>query len=169
MKINQEITALTVRVISNDGAQLGIMSIEQAIKLASDAGLDLVEISATSDPIVCRILDYKKHIFSKKQVSHKQKRTQLKEIQLGLTIGEADYQVKRKKAEGFLQQGHIIKVSLQFKGREIVYSQRAIEIFARLENDLKEYGSVESEPSLNGKQMIMIIKKRGQNAKAKNT
>jgi len=169
LKINHAIESENIRLIDVNGNQMGIVSFKEGLMIAQQLGLDLVEISPDSQPPVCRILDYKKYLFSKKQSIPKAKKTQLKELQISLRIGEADYQVKKRQTEEFLKQGHMVKIFLQFRGREITFVDKGHEIMKRLEQDLLECGVVENPPSLQGKQMIMLLRKRGQNAKVKNT
>ncbi len=159
--INENIAAREVRLIGADGEQIGIVSIDEALKAAEEAHLDLVEISAEATPPVCRIMDYGKHLFEKKkqqaQARKNQKQVQIKEIKFrpGTDIG--DYQVKLRNLIRFLEDGDKAKVSLRFRGREMAHQDLGMELLNRIEADLAEYGTVEQRPKLEGRQLMMVI------------
>jgi translation initiation factor IF-3 len=150
-----------VRVINQDGKQLGIVSIEKALQVADEVRLDLVEIAPNSEPPVCRIMDYGKFRFeeSKKlqQAKKKQKQTQVKEIKFrpGTDIG--DYRIKLRKLIEFLEEGDRVKVTLRFRGREMAHQELGLELLNRVREDLKEYGVVEQEPRREGRVMVMVM------------
>jgi translation initiation factor IF-3 len=150
-----------VRVINQDGEQLGIVSIEKALQAADEVRLDLVEIAPNSEPPVCRIMDYGKFRFeeSKKlqQAKKKQKQTQVKEIKFrpGTDIG--DYRIKLRKLIEFLEEGDRVKVTLRFRGREMAHQELGLELLNRVREDLKEYGVVEQEPRREGRVMVMVM------------
>ncbi len=161
LRINDQIDASQVRLIAADGEQLGIMPTTEALKVASGADLDLVEIAAKSEPPVCRIMDYGKHQFeqSKQKAAAKknQKRIQVKEVKLrpGTDIG--DYNIKLRNLKKFLEAGNKAKVTLRFRGREMAHQELGVEIMRRVKTDLDEWAVVESEPSLEGRQMVMVL------------
>jgi translation initiation factor IF-3 len=158
---NDEIDAREVRVINAEGEQVGVMPLEDAIRLASDDALDLVEVSPNAEPPVCRIMDFGKYQFeqSKKaqQSKRKQKQVHVKEIKFRPGTEEGDYQVKLRKLVQFLENGDKTKVTLRFRGREMAHQELGANLLARVRNDLEEYGSVEQMPQMEGRQMVMVI------------
>ena len=158
---NDEIEASTVRVIRSDGEQAGVMNIAAAISMAADEGLDLVEVSPTADPPVCRIMDFGKYLFeqNKKNQSarRKQKQVHVKEIKFRPGTDEGDYQIKLKKLVQFLEHGDKTKVTLRFRGREMAHKDLGAKLLKRVRDDLEEYGSVEQMPQMEGRQMVMVI------------
>jgi len=159
--VNDRILAPEVRVIDENGEQVGILPIEEALERAAEAELDLVEISPNAEPPVCRIMDYGKFMFeqNKKQQSakKKQKQVQVKEIKFrpGTDIG--DYRVKLRNLIRFLQDGDRVKVTLRFRGREMAHQELGRELLERVKNDLAEYGTVEQFPKMEGRQMVMVL------------
>jgi len=164
--INDQITADPVRLVGADGAQVGVVPLREAVAAAEAAGLDLVLI-ADSDPVVCKVMDYGKHVFeSKKQKSaqrKKQKRTQVKEIKFRPGTEEGDYQVKLRNLVRFLENGDKAKVTLRFRGREMAHQELGMELLKRVENDLAELGSVEQFPKMEGRQLTMVIAPKKKN------
>ena len=150
-----------MRVLGADGEQAGVLTIEQALELAAEAGLDLVEIAPQSEPPVCRVMDYGKFVFetNKKQsvARKKQKQVQVKEIKFrpGTDIG--DYQVKLRNLIRFLEDGDRVKVTLRFRGREMAHQELGVELLERVKLDLEEYGVVEQFPRMEGRQMVMVL------------
>ncbi|PKP31461.1 MAG: translation initiation factor IF-3 [Bacteroidetes bacterium HGW-Bacteroidetes-16] len=159
-RINQRITAAVVRLVG-DNVESGIFPLRDALNLAEEQALDLVEISASASPPVCRIMDYKKFLFEqkKKQKEMKAKTAKviIKEIRLGPNTDEHDFNFKLKHAENFLKEGAKVKVDVFFKGRSIIYKDKGEYILLRFAQELEEYGKVESLPKLEGKRMIMIL------------
>ncbi|AHY42687.1 translation initiation factor IF-3 [Stutzerimonas decontaminans] len=159
--INENISAREVRLIGADGEQIGIVSIDEALQVAEEAKLDLVEISADANPPVCRIMDYGKHLFEKKKqvaaAKKNQKQIQVKEVKFRPGTEEGDYQVKLRNLVRFLSDGDRAKVSLRFRGREMAHQELGMELLKRVETDLAEYGSVEQHPKMEGRQLIMVI------------
>lgn len=153
-----------MRLIGADGEQAGIVSIEEALKIASEASLDLVEIAPDGEPPVCKLMDYGKHIFeAKKQQAaqrKKQKQTQLKEMKFRPGTDEADYQIKLRNLRRFLEQGDKAKVTLRYRGREMAHQELGIEMLKRIEQDLEELGAVEQFPKMEGRQLTMVIAPR---------
>lgn len=159
--INDEITAREVRLILADGKQLGIVPIEDALKEAEIAGLDLVQMAAEADPVVCKIMDFGKEAFERKkrdrEARKKQKRTQVKEIKFRPGTEEGDYQVKLRNLVRFLEGGDKTKVTLRFRGREMAHQEIGMELLKRVEEDLTDYGEVEQRPKMEGRQLTMVI------------
>ncbi len=160
-RVNRDITAPQVRLLDEEGEQLGVFPIREAQFKAREAGLDLVEVSPNAVPPVCRIMDYGKYIFQKnkqKAVAKKnQKQMQIKEIKLRPGTEEADYQVKLKKLISFLEEGDKAKITIRFRGREMTHQELGMEVLVRLEKDLELYGVVEQKPKLEGRQMMMLL------------
>jgi translation initiation factor IF-3 len=158
---NDEITADRVRLIGADGSQVGIVPISDARAQAEAAGMDLVLIADQSDPVVCKIMDYGKHIFeAKKQKAaqkKRQKRTQVKEMKFRPGTEEGDYQVKLRNLVRFLENGDKAKVTLRYRGREMAHQEIGMELLKRVEADLAELGTVEQFPKMEGRQLTMVI------------
>lgn len=161
LRINGEIDAPQVRLIGEDGVQLGIVSLREALLKAEDAELDLVEIAPQAQPPVCKIMDYGKFKYQEQKKQHeaklKQKQIQVKEIKFRPRTDEADYQVKLKNLVRFLTEGDKTKVTLRFRGREMAHQEFGVQLLKRIEEDLMEYGSVEQFPKLEGRQMVMVL------------
>jgi translation initiation factor IF-3 len=161
LKINREIRAASVRVINMDGEQLGVITLTEALAEAAKAGLDLVEVSPTAAPPVCRIMDYGKFRYqqSKKvQVSKKSQTViQVKEIRLRPKTEEHDLEVKIKHIRKFLDQHNKVKISMMFRGREIAYTDIGRKIMEDLKNTLADGCVIDQQPKLEGRSMIMII------------
>jgi translation initiation factor IF-3 len=150
-----------VRLINTEGEQAGLVSSEEALRMAEGEGVDLVEISPNADPPVCRMMDYGKFRYQdskRKAVARKkQKHVQVKEVKFrpGTDIG--DYQVKLRNLIKFLENGDRTKVTLRFRGREMAHQELGRDLLVRVEQDLKEYGTVEQYPKMEGRQMVMVI------------
>jgi translation initiation factor IF-3 len=159
--VNAEIRISPVRLVGAEGEKIGVLSLIDALKMAEGLQLDLVEISPQADPPVCRIMDYGKFVFRQKkqkaQAQKKQKKIQVKEIKIRSTTEEGDYQVKLKSLVRFLESGDKAKVSLRFRGREVMHQDLGMQMMNRLLNDLSFYGSVEQAPKLEGRQIVMVI------------
>ncbi|NNJ98736.1 MAG: translation initiation factor IF-3 [Gammaproteobacteria bacterium] len=159
--LNEEIRYPEIRVISDDGEQLGIMSSADALGRAQEVGLDLVEVSPNANPPVCRIMDFGKFRFesSKKQQASKkkQKRTQIKEIKFRPRTEEGDYQVKLKKLRNFLEKGDKTKVTMRYRGREFAHQELGMDLLKRVEADLEDIANVEQMPNMEGRQMVMLL------------
>ncbi|MEM7017040.1 MAG: translation initiation factor IF-3 [Pseudomonadota bacterium] len=160
-RLNEAITVSEVRLIDEEGEQVGILSIEEARDKALEAGLDLVEISPTAKPPVCRIMDFGKFKFEqnkKRQAAKKkQKQIQVKEVKFRPGTDEGDYQVKLRNLVRFLEDGDKAKVTMRFRGREMAHQELGQQLLKRIEGDLEEYGAVEQFPKMEGRQMVMII------------
>ncbi|WP_348541311.1 translation initiation factor IF-3 [Vibrio sp. B1FLJ16] len=151
-----------VRLTGADGESVGVVSIQEAIAAAEEAGMDLVEISPNAEPPVCRVMDYGKFLFEKskaaKEQKKKQKQIQIKEIKFrpGTDIG--DYQVKLRNLTGFLEDGNKVKVTIRFRGREMAHQEIGVDVLNRLKEDTAEFAVVESFPTrIEGRQMIMVL------------
>lgn len=158
---------MTVRLIDAEGKQKGIIPTKKAREMALAANLDLVEISASGSPPVCKIMSLGKHLFEltkKKSMAKKnQKNSQVREVKFRPNTDEGDYRVKLKKIEEFITNGDKVKVSVRFKGREVVYQELGREVVDRICKDLADKVIVEQEASMEGRQLIMIIGKRKKN------
>jgi len=161
VKRNEEIIAPEVRVIGVDGEQLGVLAIEVARQNAYDLSLDLVEVSPNVEPPVCRIMDFGKYLFeqNKKAQSAKKKQKQIhvKEVKFRPGTDEGDYQVKMRNLTKFLSSGDKAKVTLRFRGREMAHKELGAQLLERVKKDLEEIGTVEQNPQLEGRQMVMVI------------
>lgn len=165
MRRNELIRAREVRVIGSEGDQLGIMPRNDAIELAREAGLDLVEVAATSDPPVCRIMDYGKFKYEqqKKKADAKKRQSviQIKEIKVRPKTDDHDYETKLRHVRRFLEDGDRCKVTVFFRGREIVHKDRGLAILERMVQDLADVAKMEQEPRAEGRtlQMLLVPKK----------
>nr|WP_269140041.1 translation initiation factor IF-3 [Aminipila luticellarii] len=159
--INEEIRDKELRVIDNDGTQLGIMSLEDALALANEKKLDLVNISPNANPPVCKILDYGKYRYElqkrEKEAKKKQKVTSVKEIRLSTFIEVHDIQVKANTAIKFLKDGDRVKVSLRFKGREKDYANKGLDVMKLFAESVASVGTIEKKPEFEGRSLIMIV------------
>ena len=159
--LNEDIRVPNVRLIGADGSQVGIVARDDALAEAKKASLDLVLISPDAEPPVCKIMDYGKHVFEQKKVKaaqkKKQKQTQVKEMKFRPGTEEGDYAVKLRNLVRFLEEGDKAKVSLRFRGREVVHPEIGMNLMQRIEDDLADYGTVESPPKFEGRQVIMVL------------
>jgi translation initiation factor IF-3 len=170
--LNQQISAQTVRLVGSDGSQHGIVSLREALDAAAEAGLDLAEIAPNAQPPVVKILDWGKYRYEQtKQLAKSkkhQKQVEVKQVRLGLKIGEHDLQVKLARAAKFLDQGHKVKISLLFRGREITRPELGRAILDRVMNQLEEIAAQEQAPQLSGRDLNMIVGPK-KDAKAKDS
>lgn len=148
-------------MVGEDGEQLGIVSVRQALAMAEEAGLDLVEIAPTAKPPVCKVMDYGKFKYQEAKKAHeaklKQKQIQVKEVKFRPGTDEGDYQIKLRNLIRFLQDGDKTKITLRFRGREMAHQEFGVRLLERIKADLDEYGVVEQFPKLEGRQMIMVL------------
>ena len=156
------IKANEVMLIDNNGEKQGIVTMNDALEAANKASLDLVQVSSPdSEPVVCKLLDYGKHLFDKKKnISSSKVRTKrntTKEIKFRPSTDVGDYNIKLKKIKSFILDGDKTKISVRFRGREILNSDMGIIILQRLENDLKDIAQVDQMPSLEGRQLLMVL------------
>jgi len=163
-RINDEITSPTVRLIDQNGQNVGTVAIERALALAAEVGFDLVEISPNAEPPVCRLLDYGRYKYEAQKKAadarKKQKVIDIKEIKLRPGIDEADYQVKLRSIMRFLNDGDKVKVTMRFRGREMVHQEIGINVLKRVEDDLAAIAKVEQTARLEGRQMTMVVTHR---------
>lgn len=160
-RINDRIQSENVRLIAEDGEQLGVMSLSEALERAGEVGLDLVEMVPHPETSVCRIMDYGKHKFetSKKQqaAKKKQKQVQVKEIKFRPGTEAGDYQVKLRNLRRFLEDGDRGKVTLRFRGREMAHQELGLKLLQRVEADLQDLAVVEQHPRMEGRTMVMML------------
>ena len=160
-KANERIKALDVQVIGSEGNNLGVMQLKQAIQLAKDEGLDLIEISPNANPPVCKIMDMGKYKYDLQKKANlakkKQKVVSLKEIKLRPVTEIHDYNFKIKNAKKFISKGDKVKFTVKFKGREMQHVELGKDLMQRIITDTKDIGKVETHPKFEGRQMIMII------------
>lgn len=158
---NEEITVPRVRVIDAEGRQIGVVSRAEALEMADAAQLDLVEVSPTADPPVCRIMDFGKYLFEQNKKAHaakrKQKQIQIKEVKFRPGTEEGDYQVKLRNLIRFLEEGDKAKVVMRFRGREMAHQEVGRELLQRVQQDLSGIATVEQNPSMEGRQMVMMF------------
>lgn len=160
-RINEEIRAHEVRLIGDDGSQLGVVSANEARRMSEEAGMDLVEISPDAEPPVCRIMNFGKYVFQQRKrkaaAKKKQKLVQIKEIKFRPGTEEADYQVKLRNMLRFLEQGDKAKITVRFRGREMAHAELGMQLMERLISDVAEFGVVEQRAKLEGRQMVMVV------------
>lgn len=161
LNINDEIRATHVRLVGDNIAEPGVYSIAQAMKMADEMELDLVEITAKADPPVCKILDYQKYLYQQKKKAKEMKQNStkivIKEIRFGPNTDEHDFQFKLKHAQEFLNEGSKVKASVFFRGRSIQFADQGEKLLLRFAVELEEFGRAEHMPQLEGKRMIMMI------------
>jgi translation initiation factor IF-3 len=153
-----------VQLIDQDGQNRGAMPFFDALKIAEEAGLDLVEISPNSNPPVCKILDYGKFRFNEQkkasEARKKQKTVEVKEIKLRPGIDDHDYMVKMKAMRGFFEEGNKVKITLRFRGREMAHTDIGMKVLDRVRTDVAELAKVEMEPNFEGRQVTMVLAPR---------
>lgn len=163
-KINQHIKHKVIRIVGED-IESGIVSIEEALKLCNEMGLDLVEISPNATPPVCKVIDFQKFLYQQKkkqkEIKAKTSKVVVKEIRFGPHTDEHDYNFKLKHAIKFLEEGARVKAYVFFKGRSILYKEQGEIVLERFIADLEDYGKLEMTPKLEGKRMIIIIAPKG--------
>ncbi len=161
LMINEEIRDREVRLVGDDGEQLGVMPLAQAIALADEKSLDLVKIAPQAKPPVCKLMDYGKYRFEQskreREIRKNQKIITLKEVRLSATIEDHDVDVKYKNAVKFLQEGDKVKVTIRFRGRQITHSEIGLEVMKDFAERIKDVGVVERRPLIEGRNMIMIV------------
>jgi translation initiation factor IF-3 len=166
-RINREITAPEVRLVAENGDQLGIQPVGEALRLAEEQNVDLVEIAPLAVPPVCKLMDYGKFRYREQKKAHeaklKQKQIQVKEIKFRPGTDEGDYKIKLGKLVQFLEEGDKAKVTLRFRGREMAHQEFGVRLLERVRKDLDAIGLVEQFPKLEGRQMVMVLapKKKG--------
>ena len=160
-RYNNLITAEKVRVIDDDGENLGVMYTREAIAQAAEVGLDLVEVSPNADPPVCKFLDigkFKYEAQKKANLARKSQKTQeIKEIKMRPNIDDHDYMVKMKKVAEFIEEGDKVKITLRFRGRELAHQQLGMILLQRVQADTTETAKIEAHPRMEGRQMLMVL------------
>ncbi|HSX46787.1 MAG TPA: translation initiation factor IF-3 [Patescibacteria group bacterium] len=170
--MNHQIRAPRLRVIDEEGQQLGVLSRQEAIEMATNRELDLVEISPNADPPVAKIVDWGKYNYQRTKQLQKQKRNaknpELKQMRFGLKIGDHDLDVKLRKVTGFLEEGHKVKITIFYRGREMAHRDIGFKLADRVIERYAETVVVEQQPQLNGKQLIFVLRSSG-HAKTKDS
>ncbi|MPV86783.1 translation initiation factor IF-3 [Ostreibacterium oceani] len=160
-RINEAIKDASVRLIDENGEQLGVVPIADALSRAESVELDLVEIAANKDGVICKIMDYGKYRYElqkkKAEAKKKQKQIQVKEVKFRPGTDVGDYQVKLRNLIRFLEDGDKVKITIRFRGREMAHQELGAELLKRLESDLAEYGATEQKADMQGRQMTMVM------------
>ncbi len=161
LRKNKEIRASQIRLIDENGENIGVISLSQALSMADNAGLDLVEISPNLEPPVCKIMDYGRFKFEKQKKKQEAKKnqviTKLKELTFGPSIEGEGYEVKLKAAQKFLEHGDKVKLTVRFKGRDLQFKQKGYDLLQKFKADLQGNFKIEKEPLMEGKKLSMII------------
>jgi translation initiation factor IF-3 len=159
--VNDRIRAPQVRLVGADGAQIGIVSVDDALRRARELDLDLVEVAPMAQPPVCRIMDYGKYKYDRdvrqKEARKKQSRVEVKEIKMRPKIDPHDYGTKKGHVERFLRSGARVKVTIMFRGREMAHTELGRRLLDRLTEDLRELATVDAYPKLDGRNMVMVL------------
>ncbi|MGB4100601.1 MAG: translation initiation factor IF-3 [Alphaproteobacteria bacterium] len=160
-RVNREITAKQIRLIDDAGEMRGVMTPREAMILAEEAGLDLVEVSPNAEPPVCKIIDYGKYKYEAQkkaaEARKKQKVIEIKEIKLRPTIDDHDFDIKMRNAKSFLEEGDKVKITMRFRGREMAHQEVAHAVLAKVRAILEPLGKIEQHPKFEGKQITMVI------------
>jgi len=160
-RVNEQIEAEKVRVVNADGEMVGVITKEEGIEIAFEAGLDLVEVSPNADPPVCKVLDYGKYKYEAQKKANearkKQKVIDVKEIKMRPGIDEHDYQVKMRSVRRFLDEGDKVKMTIRFRGREMAHQELGMKVLDRVREDVDELAKVEQFPKSEGRLMTMVI------------
>ncbi len=163
-RTNEAINSEKIQLINAEGDNIGVVAVEEAIALAMEAGLDLVEIAPNSDPPVCKILDYGKYKYQAQkkaaEARKKQRTVEVKEIKMRPNIDVHDYEVKMRSMVRFFEEGDKVKVTLRFRGREMAHQDLGMQLLNRVRQDTVDLAKVELEPKLEGRQMIMVLAPR---------
>lgn len=163
-RVNEEIRAREVQLIDKDGSNRGAVPLSQALQVAAEAGLDLVEIAPNATPPVCKILDFGKFKYQEQkkaaEARKKQKIVEIKEIKLRPMIDDHDYDVKMRSMRRFFEEGDKVKVTLRFRGREMAHQELGTQLLERVKGDISALAKVEQEPKFEGRQMVMVLAPR---------
>ena len=164
VRINEKIRADSVRLIGPDGEQVGIVGVPEALNYADRLNLDLVEVAPMANPPVCKVMDYGKYRYEQEQKAKEARRRQttisIKEIKLRPKIDDHDFDTKKGHVERFLRKGDKVKLTIMFRGRELVHPHLGERLLRRMAEDLAEIGEIESEPNLDGRNMVMMLAPR---------
>ncbi|QIF09175.1 translation initiation factor IF-3 [Ralstonia mannitolilytica] len=159
--MNREITAPEIRLTGVEGEQIGIVKLQEALRMAEEKDVDLVEIAPTAQPPVCRLMDYGKFKYQEQKKAHeaklKQKVIQVKEVKFRPGTDDGDYDVKLRNLKRFLEDGDRTKITLRFRGREMAHQEIGMRMLERLKTDLEEFGQVEQMPKMEGRQAVMML------------
>ncbi|MFT7562090.1 MAG: translation initiation factor IF-3 [Flavobacteriales bacterium] len=162
--INDQIQADNVLLIGSDGSQVGVVPFTEALQTAQSESLDLVTMAADANPIVCKIMDYGKHLFEAKKAKaaskKKQKQQQIKEMKFRPGTEEGDYKIKLRAITRFIEAGDKAKISLRYRGREMAHQELGMQMLKRIEVDLEEIATVEQYPKMEGRQLLMVMAPR---------
>src|ERR1700688_1674430 len=160
-RINEEISALHVRLVDERGGMVGVVGRNEALTMVADAGLDLVEIAPGADPPVCKILDFGKYKYEeqkkKNEARKRQKVIEVKEVKFRPSIDDHDYDVKMRSMHKFIGEGDKVKVTMRFRGRELAHQELGMDVLMRVKGDLDEIAKVEQFPRMEGRQMTMVV------------
>ncbi|MGF1477319.1 MAG: translation initiation factor IF-3 [Geminicoccaceae bacterium] len=160
-RVNQSIDTAQVRLVDETGAMIGVVSVDEALTRAEQAGLDLVEVSPSASPPVCKILDYGKFKYEAQKKANaarkKQKVIEVKEIKMRPGIDSNDYNIKMRKVRGFLDEGDKVKVTMRFRGRELSHQHLAMDILTKVRDEVADLAKVEQFPKMEGRQMVMVM------------
>ena len=163
-RVNEEIRVREVHLIDKDGANRGTVAAMEALQLAQEAGLDLVEIAPNADPPVCKLMDYGKYKYQEQkkaaEARKKQKVVEVKEIKFRPMIDDHDYNVKMRSMIRFFEDGDKVKVTLRFRGREMAHQELGMQLLSRVKDDIGKLAKVEQEPRMEGRQMVMVLAPR---------
>jgi translation initiation factor IF-3 len=163
-RVNEEINVMRVRLVDERGRMVGIVGRNEALSMAADAGLDLVEIAPGADPPVCKILDFGKFKYEeqkkKNEARKKQKVIEVKEIKLRPSIDDHDYAVKMRSMNKFIEEGDKVKVTMRFRGRELAHQELGMNVLMRVKDDLDSIAKIEQMPRMEGRQMTMVVAPR---------
>jgi translation initiation factor IF-3 len=164
IRINQEIKAEQLRVIGPSGEQLGIMSLSEALKIAEEAGVDLIEISPNANPPVVKVVDWGKYQYQKTKEQQKNRKhakaVELKQIRMGLKIGANDLEIKLRKIREFLQVGHKVKILIFFRGREMAHQELGYEMIEKIASKLEEEAIIEQKPQMAGRNLSIVVRSK---------
>lgn len=160
-RVNSEIRSDSIRLVDQNGNMIGVVQVAEGLRMAEAAGLDLVEISPTAKPPVCKVLDYGKYKYEAQKKAHdarkKQKVIQIKEIKLRPTIDKHDLDIKIRNVLGFLDEGDKVRITLRFRGREMDHSEIGMKILEKVQEALKDQCKIENSPRIEGKQIVMLV------------
>ena len=158
LRVNNQIRVKEIRVIDENGENLGVMPTEQALALAGERGLDLVEVASQARPTVCKIVNYGKYHYQQEKRLRKQKhRSRLKEMKFTIKIGEHDFQTKMKRVHEFLARGDMVRITIFFRGREIVHASRGQELMLRVAQQVEDIARMDGKPKAKGKVLQMLL------------
>ncbi|MDK2898905.1 MAG: translation initiation factor [Patescibacteria group bacterium] len=164
IRINQEIKADKLRIIGPSGEQLGIMSLSEALKIAEEAGVDLIEISPNANPPVAKIVDWGKYQYQKTKEQQKNRKNaktvELKQMRMGLKIGANDLEIKLRKIREFLQIGHKVKILIFFRGREMAHQELGYEMIEKITSKLEEEAIIEQKPQMAGRNLSIVVRSK---------